>query len=412
MNINHKSQKVELVELELLRCPLCGGQVSTEKYSQAIESLRSKAEKLYEVRLQDQRIQSAKQVSQLKEEQDKQLSKLREFYTEQNKSLRNEITVANNRQLTELKQSYETILKRQKEQTELSNKETENSLRQIIEAQKKNLNQSMELQKKSKELGLQEGKNMANKDIQELKNELLQKNIQLSRVNQDLEKLKNQTTHTQSELKGEAGEINLYSLLETEFKDDIFERQKRGISSGDIVQRIRTSSGILDSPIVFDNKESQNITKADIEKAKRYKTIHKTNYVIIVSKNLPKKECGQRVIGEKEGILMLDPSVVIAVTSQIRKFLIELSREKISQKDRHSKEARMFSFITSNEITGSLNCLSDIYGRMNDLQIKEQRDHQNQWRNEKKLLDEIRQIYINITGGIDAIIHSGSMTEK
>jgi hypothetical protein len=100
-----------------------------------------------------------------------------------------------------------------------------------------------------------------------LRNEIQQKNIQLQRLNADLEKLKNETSRTQSELKGEAGEINLCSLLENEFKDDIFERQKRGSSSGDIVQRIKTTAGIIDTPIVFDNKESQNITRSDLEKS-------------------------------------------------------------------------------------------------------------------------------------------------
>lgn len=405
MNINNKSEKTELAELELLSCPLCGGQISSQKYVEAMESLRNKAKKSYDQRLEDQRLQSEKRTKQLMDEQDKELIKLREFYANQNKVLKDEITTANNKQLCELKQSYQEILKKQKQQLEITNKETENSLKKIIEAQRKELESSLEIQRRSKEIGLVEGKKIANKDVDELRNELLQKNVQLLRLNQDVEKLRNQTKHTQPELKGEAGEINLYSMLETGFKDDVFERQKRGISSGDIIQRIRTTSGLLETPIVFDNKESQNITKSDIEKAKRYKIIHKTNYVILVSKNLPKKECGTGVIGEREGILLIDPSVVIAVTAQIRKFLIELSREKLSQKDRNSKEAKMFSFITSSEITGNLNSLSEIYIKMNDLQIKEQKEHQNQWRNEKKFLEEIRQIYIDLTGGIDSIIH-------
>ena len=404
MNINNKTQKVQLTELEFLKCPLCGGQISSEKYNEALDKLSSKAEKQYEQRLEYERSQNTKQIKELKEEQDKQVSRLREFYIEQNKTLRNEITAANNRQLGELKQSYESIIKKQKEQVELSNKETENSLRQIIESQKKDLNQSLELQKQSKELGLREGKTMANNDIQELKNELLQKNVQLLRLNQDLEKLKNQTNRTQSELKGEAGEINLYSLLETEFKDDIFERQKRGMSSGDIIQRIRTNSGILDSPIVFDNKESQNITKADIEKAKKYKAIHRTNYVIIVSKNLPKKECGDGIIGEKEGILLLHPSIVLELTRQIRKFLVDLGREKMSKQDRQNKEERMFKFITSQDVARKLNTLHEVYNKMNDLQVKEQRDHQNLWKTKSTLIENLLDIYTEITGGIDSIV--------
>jgi hypothetical protein len=170
------------------------------------------------------------------------------------------------------------------------------------------------------------------------------------------------------------------------------------------VQRIKTTAGIIDTPIVFDNKESQNITKLDIEKAKKYKIIHKTNYVIIVSKNLPKKECGDGVIGEKEGILLLHPSIVLELTRQIRKFLVELSREKMSQQDRQNKEARMFTFITGEDVARRLNSIYEVYNKMNDLQAKEQRDHQNQWNTKNILIERLREIYIEITGSIDSIV--------
>lgn len=131
----------------------------------------------------------------------------------------------------------------------------------------------------------------------------------------------------------------------------------------------------MEIPIVFDNKESQGVTKLDIEKARRYKTIHKTNYVIIVSDNLPKKECGASVIGEKDGILLADPCVVVEFARQIRKFLIDLSREKISQRDRQNKETKLFELITSQNFTRRVNNLYDIYNKIKDAQIKEEKDH-------------------------------------
>jgi hypothetical protein len=404
MNINNKSQKTELAELELLSCPLCGGQISSQKYGEAMENLRSRTEKLYEQRLQDQKSQSEKRIKQLMEEQEKQLVKLGEFYTHQNKVLKDEITTNNNKQLSELKQSYEEILKKQKEHLEVLNKETERSLRTIIQDQRKELDQSIDLQRKSKALGLQEGKVMATKDIEVLKNQLLQKDIQLQRLNTDLEKLKNETIKTQPELVGEAGEINLCSRLENEFKNDIFERPKRGSSSGDIIQHIRINEKTLQTPIVYDNKESQHITKLDIEKAKRYKAVHKTNYVMIVSKNLPKKECDIGIIGEKEGILLVHPSIVLELTRQIRKFLVDISREKISQQDRQNKEAQMFTFITSEEVARKLNTLYEAYNKMKDLQTKEQRDHQNLWKTKDIIMEHLLGIYIEITGGIDSIV--------
>jgi hypothetical protein len=92
----------------------------------------------------------------------------------------------------------------------------------------------------------------------------------------------------------------------------------------------------------------------------------------------------------------------LELTRQIRKFLVEISREKISQQDWLDKEAQMFAFITSQEITRRLNSLYEVYSKMNDLHVKEQRDHQNLWKTKNTLIEDLRQIYVEITGGIDS----------
>jgi hypothetical protein len=81
--------------------------------------------------------------------------------------------------------------------------------------------------------------------------------------------MKKQLVQSQSELKGEAGEIDLYFNLTQAFQQDFFTRQKRGTSMGDIVQRIRTAAGTIETPIVYDNKQADAVTNKDIEKAKK-----------------------------------------------------------------------------------------------------------------------------------------------
>jgi hypothetical protein len=81
--------------------------------------------------------------------------------------------------------------------------------------------------------------------------------------------------------------------LEDAFRkyNDIFTTQTRGTSGADIVHQIRTTSGeLLETKIGYDNKEAATVTKRDIEKAKIDKKTLQTDYFIIVSKNLPKKE--------------------------------------------------------------------------------------------------------------------------
>ena len=63
---------------------------------------------------------------------------------------------------------------------------------------------------------------------------------------------------TQSELKGEVGELNLFDTLKNAFEQDFVERSQRGSAYGDVIQRIKMPSGvILENTIVYDNKESR-----------------------------------------------------------------------------------------------------------------------------------------------------------
>jgi hypothetical protein len=45
---------------------------------------------------------------------------------------------------------------------------------------------------------------------------------------------------------------------------------------------------------------------------------------------------------------------------------------------------------------------------MNDLHVKEQRDHQNLWKTKNALIEDLRQIYVEITGGIVSIVQGNS----
>ena len=88
------------------------------------------------------------------------------------------------------------------------------------------------------------------------------------------------------------------------------------------------------------------------------------------------------------------------------KFFIDLSREQISQSNRQCKEAQLFALITSQDYSRRLNGLYEIYIKIRDIQVKEKKDHQNGWKSRRALAEQIRDIYVEICGGIDSIIQN------
>lgn len=175
---------------------------------------------------------------------------------------------------------------------------------------------------------------------------------------------------TQPELKGEVGEQKLLEDLREAFPEDQFSRQTRGIS-GDIIQHIRTASGaLLKIPIVYDNKEVARITKREIEKQQYYKEREGTEYLLVVSPNIP-KNVKNGILGKREGVTLVRRDIVVEVAEHLRNAIIEISKSFESKKDQETKQARIYDFITSREFCRRLESLDRDNSEMMTIQDKE-----------------------------------------
>lgn len=206
-------------------------------------------------------------------------------------------------------------------------------------------------------------------------------------------------------MKGEVGEQKLLEELREAFPEDQFSRQTRGISEGDIIQHIRTvSGGLLKTPIVYDNKEVARITKREIQKQQYYKEQEGTDYLLVVSPNIP-KIVKNGILGKREGVTLVRRDIVIEVAKHLRDAIIEISKSFECKKDQETKQARIYDFITSREFCRKLESLDKENLEMITLQDKEEKDHQTLWKKRKAIVQRSRSIYIAISSEIDAIIH-------
>jgi len=195
----------------------------------------------------------------------------------------------------------------------------------------------------------------------------------------------------------------LLARLNEAFPNDHFRRQKRGTSSGDVMHQIRENGKSLDIPIVYDNKAAKTVTKNDIEKAKKYQKIHGTNYVIIVSANLPKTSVPNGLYGTRDGILLVHPSIVTEVTKQIRTAIIEISRLRLSSKDQESKQTQLYEYLTSSEFSRIMEDISAAYEALYKLQTKEEKDHQTLWKSRLHEIDRLVKLSNDYSSGIESI---------
>lgn len=138
-------------------------------------------------------------------------------------------------------------------------------------------------------------------------------------------------------------------------------------------------------PIVYDRKTGESITKSDIAKAKNYKTIHNTDYSIIVTEKGIKNNS---LTEEREGVLLVHPRVVVDIVKRMRSFLIEISKQTQTSKGRESKQSKLYGYFTSAEYYREVKETIETKKKLDELQRKEEEYHKTIWNRRKEYVEK------------------------
>jgi hypothetical protein len=271
-----------------------------------------------------------------------------------------------------------------------------------------------------KDRQLEELKNTADKRArEEVRKELEEERerskglgIQQERYREEIRKLNLKLATKQSELKGEIGEINLEEMLQAFSKkgDIITLKKRKGENTADIIHQIMgPNRQLLETVIVYDNKNTQTINDDDVRKSKSYREIHNTDYSIIVSRNIPKKYSTNERYAEKDGVIITSPEVLEPIVENIRRGLIEISKMSNNKQEILTKQLKLYSYITGNEFSRQLEALYSVHARLTTLQDDEEKRHKTIWRKRTEVCKELKEHYTNISSGLDAILNDADL---
>ena len=181
----------------------------------------------------------------------------------------------------------------------------------------------------------------------------------------------------------------------------------------DLIQTIITEKREkIDTPILWDNKTGDNITPKDIEKAKRYLEKYKTEYCIIVSAkgitNRDSKNCNT-LIGKRDDILLVHPTIAIGVGEMTRNFIIETYQIIKNNNGRTSKQIGLYDYITSPVRLRKIQEKINKKIKLDELQRKEEEYSLNTWKQRKKIIQEWSEIDKSDQDNINDITQSNSI---
>lgn len=357
-------------------CPFCGGKIPKEKikeFQSKFKAEESKIKKQLDI-IHD------KEIGQQKKHYEEELSNQNKQFDEFKKTL---------------KESYDELFK---EKTKTKDKDIEELKIKLKEADKS----KEEIEKgirKGFETEISKKMDEKNKEISDLKikhTEEIEK--QKNELQSQIRQLENKTP---SEL-GSEGQTQVIDILTRTFPRDDITETKHGKAGSDIFHRINHNGEIV-GLIVYEVKNVSNWNNDFIVKAKEGKTRHSANYCLLVSNVLPERE---KILTEKDGVLVIHPSKVDIIARQIRHFLIESYINKLSNEQIEEKIKELQEYFTSPDYK---NALVDLMYAIRDwrlLRDKERTQHDRHWADEETLNNKIYEKNSKIHTKISSIIQS------
>jgi Uncharacterized protein conserved in bacteria (DUF2130) len=114
--------------------------------------------------------------------------------------------------------------------------------------------------------------------------------------------------------------------------------------------------------------------------------------------------CISRLLGDRDGIYLVHPPIVVPFAKYLRNAIEELSLISKSDKDRDSKEALLYQYIRSQEFISRLEQVARIQTRIWQLQDKEEKDHQKMWKERKDWYAQSERQYAELSMKIQSIL--------
>jgi hypothetical protein len=242
----------------------------------------------------------------------------------------------------------------------------------------KSLNTQREVMEKAKDDAVNTEKAKAFEENQRLSNKV-----------SDLQRALDKKTNDEL---GEGAEVNIFEALKAEFKDDRIERIPRGAPGADI-RHVVKFRGQECGTILYDSKNHLQWREEHAAKLRKDQLAEKAEHAILSTHKFP-----------HDGVLLANPARVVSVAGIIRQHLIQVYALRLSKIERESKTAALYEFITSEHCRQLLDRIDERAGGLLDLQEKEMRWHQNNWKHQGTAIRAIQKAKGDIASEIDSII--------
>ncbi len=373
-------------DIKNIKCPKCGESISIDDVlTSQIEDKFKKDFKDKEAALRESIEKETKKELLKKEEQlEKQIKAKVEKDAESDKKFLEEQLADKDLKLKEANQN-ELILRKEKQKL----KDDKDAFELVKERQLDEERKKIEEEASRKATEAQQSK-------------IDQMAKQISDATKTNEELKRKLEQGSQQTQGEVQEIKLEELLKAEFIHDDISPVPKGVTGADVIQTVKTKTGIECGKIIWESKKTKLWTEGWIQKLKEDQRSVKADIAVIVTSVLPSDA---ESISFRDGVWVCDIKLAISIASALRQTLELVAREKSMSLGKNEKMDILYGYLTGNEFKHRIEAIVEAFSGMDDSLKKERIAYEKIWSEREKQIQKVIKNTVGIYGDLNGVVH-------
>jgi hypothetical protein len=224
---------------------------------------------------------------------------------------------------------------------------------------------------------------------------------QLDSAQREAADLKRKLEQGSQQLQGEAFELSLEALLKSAFPLDEIVPVPKGVNGADLIQRVRSPSGLLCGTILWEAKQTKAWQPAWLRKLKDEQQAIGAELAVIVTAAMP-KEAREPFLREAEvWVARFDAARPLA--EALRLTLLELHKSRVANEGRREKMELLYNYICSPQFAQRVKAVADGFAAMRQDLEAEKTAMARIWKKREAQLTRMKDGLICMVGDLQGI---------
>jgi hypothetical protein len=380
---------------EKLRCPNCGTEIDVNA------AWRHEIEEQMRTEFADLNAKHRAEVDKLRKEnagiQEKLLREKEREYTERLQGEKEKIRGEISRETEEMVKTLEQSLKEKSAQVKELNrtraemerlKLEKDELREQITLEKEaDLNKRLKSEREAHRAAREEEKKRIKQEAEE---ENAQKLAELQKKLADqtalAAEMKRKAEQGSMQLQGEVQELAIEDILRDAFRFDGIEPVPKGVNGADVIQRVKTSTGVEAGIIAYESKRTKAFGKDWVKKLKADGALVKADLCVLVTETLPE---GIERIGQREGVWICTFTEFKGLALVLRDCLIKVHEAFASQTNKGEKMQMLYDYLTGREFSSQFMAIIEGFNDLQKGYMEERNRMERIWKEREKQLEKV-----------------------